>query len=253
MAATEVPVRTDAMAHTPVHGPALPRRACVFPATLAVTAASAERATRWPRQRRTSCVSGSVCSQVPSVNLVYDDVWTDPAPGAANRAADASLSYTYGTAGGFNTTPPVRTSCMSAWSSTCRIIVNYEQHIHPLWSLPRGAGGVNACTSCHTPADDANLARLPAGQLDLSGTPSTEQQLHMTAYRELVFGDSEQELVGGALQDRLVPGPVDPARVCRRWFRFRLQGPSLHRVPTAPRASSTDLRLSAAPSIIGAS
>lgn len=182
-----------------------------FPATLAATAASAEIGDTMAQARaRTSCVSGSVCSQVPSVNLVYDDVWTDPAPTGANRAADASLSYTYGTAGGFNTPPPVRASCMSTWSSICRTIVNYEQHIHPLWSLPRGAGGVNTCTSCHTPADGANVTRVPAGQLDLSGTPSTEQQLHMTAYRELLFGDNEQEVVGGALQDRLVPGPIDP-------------------------------------------
>jgi hypothetical protein len=54
------------------------------------------------------------------------------------------------------------------------------------------------------------VVRVPAGQLDLSGTPSTEQQLHMTAYRELLFGDNEQVLVGGALQDLLIPGPLDP-------------------------------------------
>ncbi len=182
-----------------------------FPATLPATAASAEIGDTMAQARaRTSCVSGSLCSQVPSVNLVYDDVWTDPSPGGANRPVDASFSYTYGTAGGFNTPPPVRTSCMATWSGVCRIIINYEQHIHPLWSLPRGAGGVNTCTNCHSPVDGAGVTHVPAGQLDLSGTPSAEQQLHMTAYRELVFGDNEQELVGTALQDRLVPGPIDP-------------------------------------------
>jgi hypothetical protein len=99
---------------------------------------------------------------------------------------------------------------MATWNATCRIIANYEQHIHPLWSLPRGVAGINTCTSCHAPADGAGVTRVPAGQLDLSGTPSAEQQLHMTAYRELLFGGNEQELVGGALQDRLVPGPPDP-------------------------------------------
>jgi hypothetical protein len=183
-----------------------------FPATLAATAANAEIGDTMAQARaRTSCVSGSACSQLPSVNLVYDDIWTDPSPTGANRPVDASLSYTYGTAGGFNTTPPVRTSCMATWNSTCRIIVNYEQHIHPLWSLPRGTGGVNTCVNCHTPADAANVTRVPAGQLDLSGTPSTEQQLHMTAYRELLFNDNRQILNGGALQDELVPGPIDPA------------------------------------------
>ncbi len=32
----------------------------------------------------------------------------------------------------------------------------------------------------------------------------------MRAYRELLFNDNEQILVGGAPQDRLVPGPPDP-------------------------------------------
>ncbi|MEO8315105.1 MAG: hypothetical protein ABI645_09945 [Pseudomonadota bacterium] len=182
-----------------------------FPGTLAATAAAAQIGETMAQARaRTSCVSGNVCSQLPSVNLIYDDVWTDPSPTGANRPVDASMSYTYGTSGGFNTAPPVRTSCMATWNSTCRIIVNYEQHIHPLWSLPRGPAGANTCTNCHSPTDAINATRVPLGQLDLSGTPSTEQQLHMTAYRELLFDDNEQEVVGGALQDRLVPGPPDP-------------------------------------------
>jgi hypothetical protein len=197
-------------AYAPVAWAGATASAVRFPATLAATAASAQIGDTMAQARaRTSCVSGNPCSQLPSVNLVYDDVWTDPSPGGANRAADASLSFTYGTAGGFNTPPPVRTSCMATWNSTCRIIANYEQHIHPLWSLPRGAGGVNTCTSCHSPADGAGATRVPAGQLDLSGTPSAEEQLHMTAYRELLFGDNEQEVVGGALQDTLVPS-IDP-------------------------------------------
>ncbi|MEO6079380.1 MAG: hypothetical protein ABIQ86_06360 [Steroidobacteraceae bacterium] len=181
-----------------------------FPNTLAATAAAALQGDTMAQARaRTTCSSGSMCSQQPSVNLLYDDVWTDPSPTAANRPADASFSYTYGTAGGFNTPPPVRTSCMATWTSSCRIIVNYEQHIHPLWSLPRGPAGANTCINCHAPADTTGVVQVPKGQLDLSGTPSTDQQLHMTAYRELLFDDNEQELAGGALQDRLVPG-TDP-------------------------------------------
>ncbi len=195
-------------AHMPVPWSGAAASGVRFPATLAATAAGAEIGDTMAQARaRTTCVSGSLCSQQPSVNLLYDDVWTDPTPAGANRPADDSLSYTYGTAGGFNTPPPVRTSCMGTWSSTCRTIVNYEQHIHPLWSLDRGA---NTCINCHTPADAMGAAREPAGHLDLSGTPSAEQQLHMTAYRELLFNDVEREVVGGALQVRLVPGPNDP-------------------------------------------
>jgi hypothetical protein len=191
-------------AHAPIAWAGAASTGTPFPNTLPAAAASSQVGDTMAQARaRTTCISGSVCSQVPSVNLVYDDVWTNPAV----RPADTSLAYTYGTAGGFNTPPPVRTSCMSTWSSTCRTIINYEQHVQPLWSLDRGAG---TCINCHTPADAMGVARVPAGQLDLSATPSADQQLHMTGYRELLFADNEQELVGGTLQDRLVPGPVDP-------------------------------------------
>jgi hypothetical protein len=183
-----------------------------FPATLAATAASAQPGDTMAQARaKTSCVSGSTCSQAPSVNLVFDDVWTDPV--AAGRAADASFSYTYGSAGGFSTPPPVRNSCMSNWSATCRIIINYTQHIQPLWDLPRGPAGANTCTNCHAPADVNSVVQVPAGQLDLTSVLSPDAGgLYMTSYRELLFTDDEQELVagGGALQDRLVAGPIDP-------------------------------------------
>ncbi len=62
---------------------------------------------------------------------------------------------------------------------------------------------------CHGPVDAAATAQVPAGQLDLTAVPSDEEQLQLRSYRELFFGDNEQEVVGGALQDRLVPGPND--------------------------------------------
>ncbi len=68
----------------------------------------------------------------------------------------------------------------------------------------------NTCTSCHTPVDAMGAVRVPAGQLDLSGGPSPDEADHFVSYRELLFGDNGQELNMGALQDILVPGPVDP-------------------------------------------
>jgi hypothetical protein len=81
------------------------------------------------------------------------------------------------------------------------VIINYTQHIQPVWSLDRGA---NTCTSCHAPADMAGAAQVPAGQLDLTNAPSAEEQLHLTSYRELFFADTVQDLIGGALMDRTV-------------------------------------------------
>jgi hypothetical protein len=184
-----------------------------FPATLAATAANAQPGDTMAQARaKASCISGSVCSQVPSVNLVYDDVWTDPSPTGANRPADMSFSYTYGSAGGFNTPPPVRNSCTSAWSATCRIIINYTQHIQPLWDLPRGTAGANTCTNCHAPADVNGVVQLPAGQLELISAldPDVANGIYMKSYTELTRNDNEQTIVGGALVDLLVDGPIDP-------------------------------------------
>jgi hypothetical protein len=44
----------------------------------------------------------------------------------------------------------------------------------------------------------------------LSADPSTDEPDHFVSYRELLFADNEQEVNMGALQDRLVPGPIDP-------------------------------------------
>lgn len=170
-----------------------------FPNTLPLTAANAQMGDTMAQARaRTSCVAGSTCSQKPSVNVIYDDVWTDPV--AAARPADASFALTYGSPG-LSTPAPVRPGCIGNWISTCRTIINYTQHIQPIWSLDRG---LNTCTNCHAPQDAAAAIQLPAGQLDLTGGPSAEEQLHLVSYRELFFADTVQDLVGGALVDRTV-------------------------------------------------
>ncbi len=169
---------------------------------------------------RTTCKPGSVCSQLPSVNLTYDDVWTDAV--AAARAPDASFSYAYNAPvpTGLTTLAPTPPGCQTSWSSICRIVINYVQHIHPLWSAPRitlANDGVtvlqdNTCTGCHSPVDvqNANAARVPAAQLDLSDGDSQDEPLQKNAYRELLFADNQQEVNMGVLQDTLV-ATIDPA------------------------------------------
>ncbi len=143
--------------------------------------------------------------QAPSVDVRYDDVWTD----AALRTPDASFAYLYSDL----TTPvPVDTGCVVAWNSTCRIVINYEQHIHPLWSVDRtvldATGTVvvedNTCTSCHNRVDAMGMPMVPDAQLDLADGPSADEAAHFASYRELLFNDNEQEVLDGILQDRLV-------------------------------------------------
>ncbi len=144
------------------------------------------------------------------VDIVFDDVWTDPV--AAGRPADASFSYLYSD---LTTPDPTNPGCkdpanpsLFKWSSGCRITIHYEDHIHPLWSVNRQILDVNGnviqddtCTSCHNIVDAAMVTMLPAADLDLSDGPSDQEPDHFKAYRELLFGDNAQELVGGVLVD----------------------------------------------------
>ena len=138
----------------------------------------------------------------PAVDVIYDDIWTDEI--AAARAKDPGFSYKYAD---LATPAPSSTDCQKNWVNSCRSTIHYEQHIHPLWNPDRG---VNTCTACHTTLDAAGNLKVPDAQLDLTDGLSSDQPDHFQSYRELLFGDNAQEIVGGILQDILVPGPIDP-------------------------------------------
>jgi hypothetical protein len=146
-------------------------------------------------------------------DVVYEDVWTDPA--AAGRAPDAPFAYRYAD---LDTTAPTTAACLASWQAGCRITLHYEAQIHPLWSKPRitlAADGVtvladDTCTSCHSDRDAQGMPRVPAGQLELTDAASADQPLQKHAYRELLAGDNEQELVDGTLRDRMVQVGTDP-------------------------------------------
>jgi len=141
----------------------------------------------------------------PTPDVVYADEWSgdvvDPKPD--------SFSYAYAD---LQTPQPISGVCASEWAPNCRIVINYEEHIHPLWSLNREVLDPDTmavlddatCTSCHSNSDAAGMARISDAQLDLSDGPSPDEPLHFKAYRELLFPDNEEELVGGAILDRRV-------------------------------------------------
>ena len=162
-------------------------------------------------KRRISCATDCALI-VPSVDVVFDDIWTEPV--AAGRARDDSFAWRYLD---LTTESPTIADCLAQWSPTCRITINYEANIHPLWSQPRvvlDVDGVtvladNTCISCHSPVDVAQMPQVPAGQLDLTDGPSDLNADHFKAYRELLSGDNEQVLVDGVLQDLLVEVGID--------------------------------------------
>ncbi len=159
---------------------------------------------------RVSCQTDCAALE-PSVDVVYTDVWTD----IANAPLGTPISYLYS---GLTTTPPTNANCIGDWTPACRIIINYEAHIHPLWSAARpvldGMGnqiGSNTCAQagCHSPTDMANAPMVPAGQLDLTDGLSEDEPDQFKAYRELLFADNLQVLNGGMLVDQQVQVGVD--------------------------------------------
>lgn len=161
---------------------------------------------------RISCATGCD-SIVPSVDIVFEDVWTDEV--AAGRAPDVGFSYAYTD---LTTPQPVSNACVAEWSALCRTVIHYEDHIHPLWSAPRVVLADDmvtvlsdrTCTTCHNPADAMGNVQVPAGQLDLTDGQSPDNADQFKSYRELLFNDNEQEVDMDALQDRLVEVGIDP-------------------------------------------
>jgi hypothetical protein len=153
---------------------------------------------------RISCATDDCAAMLPTVEIIYEDSWTDPAA----KTKDASFSYLYSD---LDTTSPATSDCETTWSTLCRTVINYETVIHPLWSKDRQVFDINniliddnTCTTCHNIVDSISNLQIPAAQLDLSNGPSTDEPDHFKAYRELLIRDTEQEEVDGILQDILV-------------------------------------------------
>jgi hypothetical protein len=184
-----------------------------FPGTVATFSPNAGE-TMAETRARTSCTTDNPpCLQMqPSVNVEYQDVWTNPAV----RAPDASFSYSYNDPS-ITTAVPTSDLCTTAWSSICRITINYTEHIQPLWDKvrqvfdPKTGAQVadHTCTQggCHSAKDGNGAPQAPAGQLNLTSTASTAEPLQFTSYQELLFTHDEQAVNMGAVQDVLVPGP----------------------------------------------
>src|SRR6516225_9112459 len=98
------------------------------------------------------------------MNVLYFDVWTDPAQ--ATPGTPIALRYDDPTQ--FFTAIPTTALCVTQWTANCRIIINYPQHLQPLWDLPRPnppvAGVDNTCTQggCHNPKDAMGKPQTPA-------------------------------------------------------------------------------------------
>jgi hypothetical protein len=144
-------------------------------------------------------------TQPLSVDIKFDDVWTDP----GLRALDTPFNYSYND---LLTPAPTAVGCLTNWDGRCRITINYVDTIQPIWELSRqvfdSMGNLvqdNTCTSCHGQTDAMGQTQVPLAQLDLANAPSADEPEHLVSYRELFFNDNAVELINGALIDQLVP------------------------------------------------
>jgi hypothetical protein len=169
---------------------------------------------------RVSCAEGSCSSIEPSMNVMYTDVWSANPLDADGNPLNPDIAYRYTD---LTTPSPTTLACQTDWQWNCRSVINYETIIHPLWSQPRivmvdddgdpltpdvplldsdGNPFNNNCLNCHTPVDPANnMARVPAGQLELQDGPDDIVPDHFHAYRELLVTDNLQVLEGNMLVD----------------------------------------------------
>ena len=168
--------------------------------------------------RYKSCVlSPGSCSLAasriePTIDVLYEDYWTDPNNLALTPNPTISYRYTDLTHLDPLTEAPLNfNGCQNNWQKNCRIVIHYLQHIEAIWSEPRTDAMMNdvTCTTCHSTRDAANNLQIPAGQLNLTNNtadypatfiPNADQ---VDTYRELLFNSIELDLdmTGTALID----------------------------------------------------
>jgi len=146
---------------------------------------------------QTTCVGSALstaqCSMTPSIDVFYTDVWTDTSRGLT---ANPAIAYQYSalSAGEVAPIPTATPGCEGTWASNCRVVINYPEHIQPIWTLSRKvtSGGVtkdHTCTQggCHSPTSAAGAPAQPAGNLDLSNTASNADPAELVSYVDLLF------------------------------------------------------------------
>jgi len=142
----------------------------------------------------------------PSLNVYFSDEW---AVNPAQQKALIDARYVNDDPARpqqVRVSPVTSAACLSNWNTRCRIVINYDEHIQPTWDKSRPVVdntntviGDNRCTSCHAPTDALGAAQVPAGQLDLTGTPSSQNAKIKTSFEELFNGDTQRDIAGAPI------------------------------------------------------
>jgi len=126
-----------------------------------------------------------------SLHPTYTDEWSDIADGITPDD-DIDLSYEDWT--DIADDKPIIVANLDPLLPS-RIVINYIDHIQPIWERTRtaiddGEGNmIDSRAACHT---TDNNTSVPAGQLDLTSASSDIDPDQYRSYRELLSNDSEQ-------------------------------------------------------------
>ncbi len=165
-----------------------------------------------------------------SLDLKFEDEWTDAAVSGAQVGTPIDIGFGDPEALGPNnllTVAPVfLSSCLTEWEYRCRTVIDYPEHIQPIFEVARtmtDSDGVDVditCLNCHAPIDSDGLAQVPAPdadgfQLDFTPiiSPLDDDMVFLKGYDELFEdGDLQFELnEDGMLVVRQIPLVVDGA------------------------------------------
>ena len=122
-----------------------------------------------------------------AADLMYSDVWADTSHAGVTPRAPIAVRYT-GNA---------RPADDLATAAPVNGVVNYPEHIQPLWTRDRGA---NTCVACHNNPDKLDLSATIAG----SG--------RVSSYDELMIGDPLIDATTGLPKTRIKEGVLVIAR-----------------------------------------
>ncbi len=137
--------------------------------------------------------------RTPSVNILDYSDWTED---GSNRPKLTTTDFSYSD---LRTEAP--TECGTDWNSLCRIVINYLDHIQPLWELARVTTDPentevvladNTCIRCHARQYDG-MVMIPAGtpprQLNLAAEQVEGENYYTASYVNLFAGVLRQELL----------------------------------------------------------
>ncbi len=221
----------------------------IFPNTNPALAALDIGETMAQARARAMCGPTKACP--PSVDIAFDDIW-QPTYDPATTAGSFDMCYSTATnilnnpndltqkhlcaSPGLKTPLPTAATCTTNWTSLCRITINYEKHIHPLWGVERtvdadmnGVPDVDGdgvtinhqCNTCHNPAG-ANMAQVPGGDIDLTDGPSDDDPMQFKSYRQLLFARTAQMLNAmGQLEPVCAEFQTDPVTLVQTCVRFQ--------------------------------